>query len=285
LIRDKAGNLYGTTILGTMETSGTVFKLAPDGTETVLHAFLGQPVDGALPADGLIMDKRGNLYGTTQEGGPSDAGTVFKVAKNGAETILHSFGANDANFPFGGLIEDKNGNLYGTATQGGAHGLGAVFKVARDGAESLLYSFAGGSDGSSPFAGLIMDKVGNLYGTTMAGGAGFGTVFRLSPGGTETVLHSFAGRGESDGASPSCVLLRDKKGNLYGTTGLGGTQDDGTVFEITAKGGETVLHSFAGGSDGAWPPSGLIADKAGNLYGTTVEGGADGAGTVFMVTP
>jgi len=207
------------------------------------------------------------------------------VAKDGSETVLHSFGGNDANFPFGSLIEDKNGNLYGTSMEGGAHAVGAIFELAKNGAESVLYSFMGESDGSFPVAGLIRDKKRNLYGTTLDGGTDFGTVFKVSPAGSKTVLHSFTGAIDGDGALPSCALIMDKKGNLYGTTGIGGAHGHGTVFEVYAKGGETVLYSFAGGSDGASPVGGLIADKSGNLYGTTDEGGASNDGTVFMVTP
>jgi uncharacterized repeat protein (TIGR03803 family) len=137
-----------------------------------------------------------------------------------------------------------------------------------------------------PFAGLILDKAGNLYGTTAYGGAsGLGTVFKLDTSGNETVLHGFTGTG-GDGANPYAGLIMDKAGNLYGTTGYGGASGAGTVIKLDTSGNETVLHSFTGyPSDGATPFAGLIMDKAGNLYGTTISGGAFDAGTVFKLVP
>jgi uncharacterized repeat protein (TIGR03803 family) len=196
--------------------------------------------------------------------------------------VLHSFVGSDGRWSYGGLIEDKKGNLYGTTIDGGANDEGVVFKLAKTGTETVLHSFAG-SDGAYPVAGLIMDKSGNFYGTTKQGGTGFGTVFKITPGGTESVLWSFSGA--SDGAFPMCGLILDTKGNLYGTAGGGGAHGAGAVFEVSPKGAETVLYSFAGGSDGAFPAAALISDKAGNLYGTTSSGGASSDGTVFKVTP
>jgi uncharacterized repeat protein (TIGR03803 family) len=160
-----------------------------------------------------------------------------------------------------------------------------VFKVTPSGTETVLHSF-GGAYGANPyFSGVVRDTAGNLYGTTTAGGAnGFGTVFKLSPTGTETVLHSFANDG-TDGFSPYAGLAIDTKGNLYGTTYFGGASGFGTVFKLTPTGTETVLHSFANnGTDGFDPYAGLALDKAGILYGTTLEGGANGFGTVFKIT-
>jgi uncharacterized repeat protein (TIGR03803 family) len=285
LISDKAGNLYGTTQQGGANSDGVVFKIAPDGTETVLHTFTGfSSGDGAYPVAGLIRDSKGHLYGTTQHGGPSDNGTVFKLAKSGSETVLYSFsGASDGAWPYGGLIEDSAGNFFGTTIEGGTSNDGIVFKLSRNGSETVLHNF-GGSDGMYPVAGLIMDGPGNLYGTTKQGGAhGSGTVFKVAPDGTETVLHSFAGA--SDGAFPMCNLIMDKKGNLYGTANGGGAHGAGTVFKVSAKGADTTLYSFAGGSDGAFPQAPVIRDPAGNLYGTTSSGGAGSDGTVFMVAP
>src|SRR6185369_16323811 len=145
----------------------------------------------------------------------------------------------------------------------------------------------GGQDGYTPAAGLVPDEAGNLYGTTEGGGAFgvFGTVFKLDASGNLTVLHSFAGA-PTDGEFPLAGLIRDKAGNLYGTTEVGGAFNNGTVFKVDSTGKETVLHSFAGSpSDGGFPQGGLILDKAGNLYGTTGKGGASNLGTIFKLSP
>ena len=294
LIIDSAGNLYGTTSAGGPNTStggpngdGTVFTVSASGAERVLYSFAGSPTDGQRPEAGLLMDSSGNLYGTTETGGASGDGTVFKVTPTGTESVLYSFGAvPDGSAPFAGLILDGAGNLYGTTFVGGATNNGTIFKISPTGTETVLYSFKGGtSDGSGPRAGLIMDSAGNLYGTTEFGGMNNeGTVFKLTPTGVETVLYSFKG-GASDGASPFTGLIMDSNGDLYGTTFAGGVINAGTVFEISASGTETVLHSFTGRpTDGADPSGGLIADSAGNLYGVTGSGGAYNDGTVFKIS-
>jgi uncharacterized repeat protein (TIGR03803 family) len=286
LIMDTSGNLYGTTSSGGADGDGTVFEVALHGTETVLHSFTGGP-DGKGPQAGLIMDKKGKLYGTTVFGGANNDGTVFKVAPDGTETVLWSFTGADGSFPEAGLIR-KNGNLYGTTEGGGAEDLGTVFKLSPDGTETVLYSFCPNyptcSDGVFPVGGLIADSAGNLFGTTSADGGGGGTVFELAPDGTETTLWSFTGG--ADGSEPQAGLIR-KNGSLYGTTLFGGANGFGTVFKVARDGTETVLYSFdsaAGGADGFEPYAGLIKDESGNLYGTTYGGGADGGGTVFKIT-
>ena len=293
LIEDSAGNLYGAAVEGGAKGYGTVFELAPDGTETVLANFTG--ANGSYPEAGLVMDAKGNLYGTTADGGTGGKGTAFKVTPGGKEKVLWNFTGTDGSLPQAGLILDKNGNLYGTTVEGGANGDGTVFEVAPNGAETVLYSFgsaANGTDGFSPLAGLMMDKKGALYGTTNeggtstnCGGGGCGTVFRLAPHGkswTETVLYSFTNG--TDGAFPTANLIEDKSGNLYGTTYTGGAGGDGIVFKLAPGGTETLLHTFAG-TDGAQPEAGLIMDKKGNLYGTTLMGGANTYGAVFKVAP
>ena len=255
--------------------------------DMVLYSFAGGN-DGQLPHAGLIMDSAGNLYGTTEEGGGlhcgGSCGTVFKLAPDGTETVLHSFtGIDDGNVLVSGLIEDGAGDFYGTTIFGGTDGYGTVFKLAPDGTETVLYSFQGGSDGAFLQAGVIRDSVGDLYGTTSEGGTdGYGTVFRLAPDGTKTVLYSFMGG--SDGAFPLAGLIRVGH-NLYGTTKAGGAYGSGTIFELAPHHTETVLYSFMDGSDGAFPQAGVIRDRAGNLYGTTSQGGTHGAGTVFKLAP
>jgi len=197
---------------------------------------------------------------------------------------LYSFaGPPDGATPYGDVIRDKSGTLYGTTLAGG-DGYGTIYKL-KKGKDTVLYSFTGSSDGAEPFGGLVMDKKGTLYGTTAFDGSGYGTVFALSSSGTLTVLYSFSGG--SDGAEPFSGLTMDSNGNLYGTTLAGGASGDGTVFKVNIKSKkETVLHSFAGGSDGAEPLYGrLLMDKSGNLYGTTVGGGSTSNGTVWKLTP
>ncbi len=264
----------------------------------VLHRFHGAN-DGSGPFAGLILDAAGNLYGTTEYGGASGYGTVFKLTPNAdgswTESVLYSFnGGSDAAIPCAGLILDAAGNLYGTTSTGGASNHGTVFQLTpnTDGSwsQSLLHSF-NSSDGAYPFAGLVFDAAGNLYGTTEYGGAsGLGTVFKLRPNAdgswTESVLYSFIGN--NDGYFPSAGLVFDAAGNLYGTTEYGGASGAGTVFKLApnADGSwtESLLHRFHG-SDGYFSYGGLIFDRAGNLYGTTAGGGASDNGMVFKLTP
>jgi uncharacterized repeat protein (TIGR03803 family) len=314
-IFDQKGNLYGTTYTGGAynecsgnEHCGVVFKLSPKGKETVLYTFCAQTncTDGENPYAGLVFDRKGNLYGTTVNGGAHGVGVVFKLTQEGKETVLHNFCARD-NCPdgydsFAGLVLDQEGNLYGTAQHGGPYGGGVVFKLTPEGKETVLHSFCQQGypcpDGAAPQAGLVFDQKGNLYGTTLYGGVyGGGTVFKLTPQGKQTVLYSFCAQNNCpDGESPSAALIFDQKGNLYGTTDGGGAHRGGTVFKLTPKGKETVLYSFCayGGkncTDGVVPRAGLVFDQKGNLYGTTFEGGntngtcSFGCGVVFKLTP
>jgi uncharacterized repeat protein (TIGR03803 family) len=350
VIRDRWGNLYGTTNGGGTYGVGTVFELTPDGTESVLWSF-GNGTDGQRPHAGLIMDKSGNLYGTTAHGGAYGGGTVFELtppSSNGSawtESILWSFGnGTDGIDPEAGLIMDKSGNLYGTTSIGGANGAsasaggGIVFELTPPSSsggtwsESILWNFAAATngpaspnpnpqDGTTPEAGLLMDKSGNLYGTTAYGGTygtfvfepdnpfppptGGGTVFELTPpaasGGTwtESILWNF-GNG-TDGNVPRAGLIMDRSGNLYSTTvagGIYGVQNsamppagDGTIFKLmppSTSGGswtESILWNFGNDSDGLAPNASLIMDRSGNLYGITPAGGANAGGTVFKLTP
>jgi uncharacterized repeat protein (TIGR03803 family) len=236
LVFDTKGNLYGTTYYGGPSTHGTVFKVAPSGGETVLYSFTGG-TDGAYPYAGLVLDKKGNLYGTAQQGGGNNLGTVFKVTPSGKEKVLHSFTrGSDGGNPYAGLIFDKKWNLYGTTEQGGGNSEGTVFKVTPSGKETVLYSFCSETkcvDGQEPYAGLVFDKKWNLYGTTEQGGGNRnGTVFKVAPSGQETTLYNFCSQsGCTDGAYPFAGLVFDKKGNLYGTTEEGGN-GYGTVFKL-----------------------------------------------------
>lgn len=248
LVRDSAGNLYGTTLGGgtgnCIGGCGTVFKIDPSGTESVVYSFLGEP-DGAGPSAGLLIAANGDMYGTTIGGGTNLKGTVFKIDAAGHESVVYRFqGGTDGGQPNSSLVQDAAGNLYGVTQEGGVgcgYGCGTVFKIDPSGTESVVYAFTGGGDGDFPRGNLVLDTAGNLYGTTGGGGnlhcpkgfgLGCGTVFRLTPDGTETTIHTFEGQDDKDGAGGSALLI-DPSGRLYGATSDGGTgycAPDGTNF-------------------------------------------------------
>jgi uncharacterized repeat protein (TIGR03803 family) len=316
---DSVGNIYGTTSEGgDLSCSppispnagcGVVFELPSSnpGSERVLHSFNG--TDGMDPAGGVIQDAAGNLYGTTEMGGASNAGVVFKLdLSSGVETVLYSFtGAADGSGPRGRLVQDSNGNLYGTTVSGGdlsgcsGYGCGVVFKVDANGVETVLYAFTGGSDGSAPSGSLVRDASGNFFGITQSGGdlsacggstplqPGCGVVFKLDPSGTQTVLYTFTGGGDGAEASTQAwpgQLVQDVSGNLYGVAPDGGGSGVGVLFKVNAAGSETVLHTF-NIDDGSNPTGSLFLDSAGNLYGITSQGAGrfnlcpNGCGAVF----
>jgi uncharacterized repeat protein (TIGR03803 family) len=251
LLLDSAGDLYGTASFGG-DGYGVIFKLDPRSRrQTVLHRFTGG-ADGAQPMAGLISDNAGNLYGTTEVGGNSNVGVVFKLETSGTLTVLYSFtGGADGGYPVAGLIQDSAGNLYGTATTGGVscifsgNGCGVVFKLdPTTGMETVLHAFSGGTDGSFPDGKLFLDSAGNLYGTAAGGGAsggcgggGCGVVFKLNlKTSKESVLYTFTGG--ADGGQPTAGLIRDSAGSFYGTAGTGGFTSDcglgcGVVFKLT----------------------------------------------------
>jgi uncharacterized repeat protein (TIGR03803 family) len=282
VIRDSAGNLYGTTQYGGTGNHGVVYKLSAAGHLTVLHNFTGG-ADGVEPLAGVVADSAGNLYGTTLGGGAAGVGTVYKVDTAGNETVLYSFaGPAAGELPQAGVILDSAGNLYGTTANGGASGYGVVYKVDTAGNETVLYNFTGGADGGAPEAGLIRDSAGNFYGTASAGGASnAGVAYKLNKAGHQTVLYSFTGG--ADGNQPNSVLLRDPAGNLYGTAPRGGAAGFGVVFKLNAAGAGTTLYTFTGGADGGYPEAGVIRDKAGNLYGVTDVGGTGQWGVLYKL--
>ena len=312
LVRDDAGNLYGNTSSGGTAGAGVVFKLDAARQETILYTFSGK-ADGRYPDYAVLRDDKGNLYGTTENGGDlsgcggTGCGVVFKVEPSGKETVLYSFtGGTDGGVP-NDLIQDENGTLYGTTSSGGdlsacgGSGCGVVFKVDKAGKETVLYRFTGGADGFAPYAGVVRDESGNLFGTTSSGGdlsgcggSGCGTVFKLNTAGKKTDLYRFTGG--ADGGNPYSDLIRDAAGNLYSTAYTGGHlgciggSGCGVVFKVEPSGKETVLHTFTGGKDGGVSSDGLVSDGAGNLYGTTGYGGAFpegcsgyGCGVVFKI--
>jgi uncharacterized repeat protein (TIGR03803 family) len=293
LVQASDGNFYGMTSYG--GGAGAVIKISTAGVETVLHSFAGGTGDGATPWGSLIQASNGNLYGLTYAGGTHDLGTVIKISTAGTETMLWSFGGTgDGASPLGSLIQASDGNLYGMTKSGGANGAGTVFKISMAGDETMLWSFGGTDDGGLPAGNLIQASNGNLYGLTSYGGThDLGTVFKISTDGTavgttETVLYSFGATG--DGAYPEGSLIRASDGNLYGMTNYGDTHNLGNIFRISTDGTaagttETVLHTFAGGTDdGATPWGSLIQASDGNLYGLTYNGGADDLGTMFKIS-
>lgn len=300
LVMDATGNLYGTTYSGGVSNVGTVFMVTRTGKEKVLHGFRGG-ADGANPVAGLAIDKAGNLYGTTTAGGSNGNGTVFMlvvptVSGGGwTEKVLHTFGnGTDGTIPIAGVTLDASGNLYGTTSAGGSYGYGTVFQLKRSTSgwsESILHDFVLGSDGGVPYAGLTLGGTGVLYGAATEGGGGGtnggGTVFELTEGSggwTFTVIYALPGWNIS-GTFRNLLL---GSGKIYATTHCDGDYSAGTVYELTPASGTWTYNSlyvFTGGTDGLYSFSNLVSDKAGNLYGTTNEGGANGLGVAFKVTP
>ncbi len=314
LARASDGVLYGTTPYGGSHQCGVVYSLAPptSGTvwkEAVLHSFCATNTDGGAPYAQVTLDGA-SIYGTTNAGGHAGEGAIFRLtppAKAGAwtETILHSFASTvtDGASPFAGLTYDDGGAFVGTTTADGLYGAGTVFRLTAPAkgktvwTEVAIHSFDGKKkDGAYAYAGVVRASSGVLYGTTRDGGThNFGTVYSLTPPAegktawTETVLHDFTNA--ADGGNPYAGLVLDSTGALYGTTNGGGAQSSGVVYKLTppAKGKtawtETVLHTFTGNADGGYPAAGLVRAATGELYGTTLSGGAHNYGTVFEVTP
>ena len=308
LIADASGNRYGLSYQGGAYDVGAVYELIPQQgggwTEKLIHSF-GHSGDGTYPFGSLVIDSAGNLYGTTGAGGSHGCGTAFEVTPhsngNWTETVIHNFGSgSDGCGPQAGLIFDSHGNLYGTTGGGGTNfGSGTVFEMSpRQGGgwnETVLHNFGSGTDGVGPFAPLIFDGAGNLYGTTEYGGTCFdcGTIFQMRPrqggGWTETVIHNFNNDG-TDGTFPEQGLILDGNGNLFGAAPFGGANNEGVAFELSPRQGggwaETILHTFSeNGTDGGFPSGSLVRDSSGNLYGTAYGGGSGQSGVVFELSP
>jgi uncharacterized repeat protein (TIGR03803 family) len=269
------------------------------GSYAVIHAFSGGQ-DGASPHAGLTIDGRGNLYGTTEDGGLG-YGTAFKMTPVGSGWIvssLHEFTNNsDGAYPFSRVVAGTDGNLYGTNEDGGQYGGGVVYKLTIPvrvctGAScpwtlTVLHPFNLGADGHSPLGDITFDAAGNMYGTASSGGAyQMGTVWELSRQGIFSVLYAFGTTGMQDGALPEAGVVLGSDGALYGTTDIGGAYGAGSVFKLTQSGSgwtETRLHDFQDGSDGGYPFAGLIFDASGNLYGSTLSSSSGGGGTIYKL--
>jgi uncharacterized repeat protein (TIGR03803 family) len=313
LVQGTDGSFFGTTQYGGANNEctygcGTVFKITPRGTLTMLLSFDG--TDGELPSAALVLATNGDFYGSTFYGGSPGSGTVYKITPIGTLTTLSSFDGTDGVGPGGTLVLGTDGNLYGTTAYGGSvdcgldGGCGTVFRITPNGTLTTLHDFGGKDDGEAPYGGLVQGTNGDLYGTTEFGGAdescvngefkGCGTVFKISPNGKLTTLLSFD---VADGQYPSGGLVQGPEGNLYGTTVEGGdggncpfgNEGCGTVFRITPTGALTTLYNFCSltnCADGYVPRSAPIQGTDGNLYGTTSAGGVNGtnAGTAYRIT-
>jgi uncharacterized repeat protein (TIGR03803 family) len=302
---DNAGNIYGTTVLGGNFGSGTVFQLSltPNGwVHTVLYSFTGG-ADGGEPYKGVSLDRAGNLYGTAVTGGSGSCeggcGVVYRLTKSGGtwtQTVIHAFtGGDDGSGPGARVTVDRSGNIYGMAPTGGANGLGTIYKIHQrprgDPTFSVIHTFTGGADGSTGSAGRMILRHGRLFGAATTGGTyGSGIIFELTPTdvGEWDLRPVYSFRGQPDGSFPYGAILFDGSGNVYGTTYYGGTNGIGAVYKLstrpTGEWGEEIIYSFQDGTDGNSPISNLVFDAAGNLYGTTSEGGA-GSGVIFKLSP
>lgn len=303
---DAAGNAYGTAVIGGDFNFGVVYQLTPSAngwTETVLHSFSGAP-DGQYPYGGVVIDSAGNLYGGTTSGGAAgcDCGVIYKLTNSGGhwtESVVYSFPGGKYGASAGSpLVFDNAGNLYGTTPDAGAHGFGTIFQLVpgQNGqwSEKVIHGFTGGKDGGIGSLGpLLIASNGTIYGIAEVGGAsGFGTTFRIVPqsNGTWKGATIDAFKGAPNAGSPYGGLILDSAGNLYGTTYYGGSNNVGTVYELSKSGAswqEKVLYSFGASNDGNQPTSTLVFDSAGDLYGTTSAGGDPGCGcgTIFELTP
>ena len=303
---DSAGNIYGTTVLGGDFGSGTVFMLSPTPIgwiHTVLYSFTSG-ADGGEPYKGVTIDREGSLYGTTVTGGSGicegGCGVVYKLTNSGGtwtQAVIHAFtGGDDGSGPGARVTLDPSGDVYGMAPTGGADGLGTIYKLhqGHNGTWSLtvIHAFTGGADGATGSAGRMVLRQGRLFGAATAGGIyGSGVVFEVRPRGNSghwnfRTIYSF--RGQPDGSFPYGALLFDRAGNIYGTTYYGGANGIGSVYQLSpqpiGEWNENVLYSFQEGSDGNSPIGNLVADRVGDLYGTTSEG-AMGSGAIFKLSP
>jgi uncharacterized repeat protein (TIGR03803 family) len=295
LLTGSDGSIYLVSTAGG-KAYGSISKIAPDGTLSVVYAFATAD-EGYAAYAGLMQATDGNFYGTTYFGGEKGGGVIFKVTPAGAYTLLRALGQNkqDAVLPYGGLVQAADGNLYGTTLRGGANDKGTVFRISTSGSDfTILTSFAG-SDGENPEGTLIVGADGNLYGTTLQGGDdNRGTIFRVTTAGAVTTVYSFPSLGNfntlglatnTTGANPRAGLMLAADGNYYGTAYQGGANGYGTVFQMTPAGAVTVVHAFTGAPFGAgFPLASLTQDAAGNLYGTTESGGYLNQGTAWRIT-
>lgn len=301
---DSAGNLYGAAASCGADNAGVIYELANNSgtySESVIYTFTGA-ADGQYPIGDLVMDAKGNLYGSTDEGGggycEGGCGSVFQLKKNGTnwtERVLHTFTEinGDGFYPDAGVTLDSKGNLYGTTYSGGTFGDGIVFRLSPQGnnhyKETILQNFYGANDGCNPTSRVVLDTAGNLYGATHCRQYYDGTVYQLKRSGNKYAIHVILQFNYSNEYSPfdeTGHLGVDHSGNVYGTTEYGGPNGYGIVFKLASKTfAYSDLHDFSeNGTDGYYPYGGVILDHSGNLYGTTSSGGPNGDGTVWQIT-
>jgi uncharacterized repeat protein (TIGR03803 family) len=309
VIFDSAGNIYGTTNIGGTSTNchavgcGTVFELSPTSsgswTLNTIYTFNGEwpdeDTDGAWPSAGLVIDSKGRLFGTTGLGGnyTCACGTVYMLSPTSSgswkETVIYRFSGPDGMYPYTGLLLDSKGNLYGTTSSGGAFNQGTLFMLSPTSAgwkESVLYSFTGKADGAYPL-GIAFDAAGDIIGNTEYGPNlnTCGEMFKLSRSSsawTETNLYNFTGT-NGDGCEPGNFFSFDTAGRLWGTTYVGGNNNQGTVFTLTHSSGvwkESVLYRFTGGNDGGVPDS-IAISPSGEVFGFTNYGAPNGCSNIF----
>ncbi len=293
VVQDPEGNFYGTTSFGGVNHWGTVFEMTPEGALTTLYSFCADPEqscpDGQEPWSGLVLANDGNFYGTTLEGGPSGAGTLFRITRDGVLTTIHTFNGFDGHEPSGDLIQASDGYLYGVT----AALYGNIYKVSLQGDVTVLYRFCTTNckDGAGPYGPLVQATDGNIYGVTGAGGLYHqGTIFKITTQGTLTTLYNFCPQqGCLDGSFPVAGLVQGIDRNFYGVTNTGGAYNYGSVFKVTPQGMLTSLHSFDR-AEAVTFYAGLVQGSDGNLYGASYQGGDNcfpmgGCGTIFRITP
>ncbi|HEY1660765.1 MAG TPA: choice-of-anchor tandem repeat GloVer-containing protein [Candidatus Sulfotelmatobacter sp.] len=288
----RAPALFFALMAGVLFLTG-LSRPAESQTYNVIHNFTGKGGDGANPYGGPVLDRSGNLCGTTYVGGKYNDGSVYVLSPAAGSswkyTSLYSFNYEFGGFTPGfGTLAIRDGAVYGTTESGGTFGV--AFRVgpsAKGIQETVVHNFGNGTDGAEPTGGVVFDAAGNFYGTTLLGGTlGNGAVFEANPSGAERVIYSFMGG--SDAVSPAAGVTLDADGNLYGTSSFGGDEGVGAIYKLshsTSGWTESVLYSFQGLNDGEYPVAGVILDKAGNMYGGTFSGGANGGGTVYELSP
>jgi uncharacterized repeat protein (TIGR03803 family) len=296
LLEDSSGNLFGTNQSGGANNAGTLFEwVQSTGAVVTLADFGGDSTLGSSPSGGLVMDARGDIFGTTSGGGIGGDGTVFEWVKStGTLVTLASFDGSNGSSPYGGVVRDASGNLFGTTFSGtGANLYGTLFEwIQSSGNLVTLAAFSGSHSGYSLGnglnAGLVQDSIGDLFGVTdtATSASVYGGLFEWSSAGGLVIISSFnpvgnGSGGTTDGYAPLGGLVEDSSGNLFGTTALGGTNNNGTVFEWNASTQTRVILASFDLSHGSIPTGGLIEDSSGNLFGVTTSGGANGNGTVF----
>ena len=286
VIQGTDGYFYGTTYGGGDNGLGLIYKIQTAGQLVKLASFAtGDP--GSSPAATLTQGIDGYFYGTAQLGGLNNYGTIFRTdPATGKTTTVSPFsGGTDGLYPESELTQAADGNFYGTTINGGAANAGTIFQVTPGGVRTTIYAFKNTTDGNTPLRGVVPGRDGFLYGVAVKGGASLGgTIFRVSTAGDFTLLYSFTGQlGAGSPYSSEGRLVQAGDGNFYGTTNLGGTFNDGTIFKVTPTGGFTTLYNFTNGADGGYPVAGLTQGEDGNLYGTTSGQNGTTAGTVFRL--